>query len=249
MKKRRLKLKVKRILFLLLIIVFLFSTIKVLLFLKDLSVNKNDNKKLEDEVVNTTVNNEEKITRIDFDKLFSINNETVGWIKFNEDKINNPIVKTKDNSFYLNHAFDKSKNQAGTIFMDYRNLSFDDRNVVLFGHAMLDNTMFGSISDVFDKDFFEKKDNNYIEIINTNNETLTYQIFSYYVIEKEEYYITTSFNGEHDFATFIDTIKKRSYKDFNIDVTTTDYILTLSTCSGVGNTTKRKVIHAKRVNF
>ena len=249
MKKRRLKLKVKRILFLLLIIIFLFSTIKVLLFLKDLSVNKNDNKKLEDEIVDTTVNNEEKITRIDFDKLFSINNETVGWIKFNEDKINNPIVKTKDNSFYLNHAFDKSKNQAGTIFMDYRNFTFDDRNVVLFGHAMLDNTMFGSISDVFDKDFFEKKDNNYIEIINTNNETLTYQIFSYYVIEKEEYYITTSFNGEHDFTAFIDTIKKRSYKNFNIDVTTTDYILTLSTCSGIGNTTKRKVIHAKRVNF
>ena len=249
MKKRRLKLRVKRILFLLLIIAFLFSTIKVLLFLKDLNVNKNDNKKLEDEVVDTTVNNEETITRIDFDKLFSINNDTVGWIKFNEDKINNPIVKTKDNSFYLNHAFDKSKNQAGTIFMDYRNLSFDDRNVVLFGHAMLDNTMFGSISDVFDKDFFEKKDNNYIEIINTNNETLTYQIFSYYVIEKEEYYITTSFNDENDFATFIDTIKKRSYKDFNIDVTTTDYILTLSTCSGVGNTTKRKVIHAKRIIF
>ena len=249
MKKRRLKLRVKRILFLLLIIAFLFSTIKVLLFLKDLNVNKNDNKKLEDEVVDTTVNNEETITRIDFDKLFSINNDTVGWIKFNEDKINNPIVKTKDNSFYLNHAFDKSKNQAGTIFMDYRNLSFDDRNVVLFGHAMLDNTMFGSISDVFDKDFFEKKDNNYIEIINTNNETLTYQIFSYYVIEKEEYYITTSFNDENDFATFIDTIKKRSYKNFNIDVTTTDYILTLSTCSGVGNTTKRKVIHAKRIIF
>ena len=249
MKKRRLKLRVKRILFLLLIIAFLFSTIKVLLFLKDLNVNKNDNKKLEDEVVDTTVNNEEKVTRIDFDKLFSINNDTVGWIKFNEDKINNPIVKTKDNSFYLNHAFDKSKNQAGTIFMDYRNLSFDDRNVVLFGHAMLDNTMFGSISDVFDKDFFEKKDNNYIEIINTNNETLTYQIFSYYVIEKEEYYITTSFNDENDFATFIDTIKKRSYKNFNIDVTTTDYILTLSTCSGVGNTTKRKVIHAKRIIF
>ncbi len=249
MKKRRLKLRVKRILFLLLIMVFLFSTIKVLLFLKDLNVNKNDNKKLEDEVVDTTVNNEETITRIDFDKLFSINNDTVGWIKFNEDKINNPIVKTKDNSFYLNHAFDKSKNQAGTIFMDYRNLSFDDKNVVLFGHAMLDNTMFGSISDVFDKDFFEKKDNNYIEIINTNNETLTYQIFSYYVIEKEEYYITTSFNDENDFATFIDTIKKRSYKDFNIDVTTTDYILTLSTCSGVGNTTKRKVIHAKRIIF
>ena len=131
--------------------------------------------------------------------------------------------------------------------MDYRNKSFDDKNVVLFGHSMLDKTMFGSLHDVFKKDFFNTKENNYIQIINTDNEILTYQIFSYYIIEKEEYYITTSFNSDSEFKKFIDTIKKRSYKNFKIDVTTSDKILTLSTCSGTGETSKREVIHAKRV--
>lgn len=96
--------------------------------------------------------------------------------------------------------------------------------------------------------FLYKKENNYIKIYNNKNELLTYQIFSYYVIEKEEYYITTSFNDDSDFNTFIDTLIKRSYKKFDVDVSTNDNILTLSTCSGTGGTSKRKVVHAKRVS-
>ena len=131
--------------------------------------------------------------------------------------------------------------------MDYRNTSFNDKNVVLFGHAMLDDTMFGSLQDIFKNDFFDTKENNYIQIYNKDNELLTYQIFSYYIIEKEEYYITTSFNSDSDFNKFIDTITRRSYKKFDVEVFTSDNILTLSTCSGTGGTSKRKVVHAKRV--
>ena len=41
---------------------------------------------------------------------------------------------------------------------------------------------------------------------------------------------------------------KDSYKKFDVNVSTSDNILTLSTCSGTGDTTKRKVIHAKRIS-
>ncbi len=246
MKKK--KLKIKNILLVLFIVLFLFSTIKITLFWRDLKSNKKETKELLEEVIDIEIDKDsnEKV-KIDFDKLLSINDDTVGWIRFNSDKVNNPIVHTSDNAYYLNRSFEKKNNQSGTIFMDYRNKSFDDKNVVLFGHSMLDKTMFGSLSDVFKKDFFNTKENNYIQIINTDNEILTYQIFSYYIIEKEEYYITTSFNSDSEFKKFIDTIKKRSYKNFKIDVTTSDKILTLSTCSGTGETSKREVIHAKRV--
>ncbi len=248
MVKKKRKLKVKNIILILLVIVFLFSITKIILFVVDLHNNKSDNKNLIDEVIDIETDKEkEENEKIDFDKLISINSDTVGWIKFNKNKVNNPIVKTKDNDYYLNHSFDKKKNQAGTIFMDYRNTSFDDKNVVLFGHAMLDDTMFGSLQDVFKNDFFDEQDNGYIQLIDTDNEVLTYQIFSYYIIEKEEYYITTSFSNDNEFSKFINTIRKRSYKKFDIDVTIGDNILTLSTCSGTGGTTKRRVIHAKRV--
>ena len=111
---------------------------------------------------------------------------------------------------------------------------------------MLDGSMFGSLSDVFKKDFFTQEENNYIKIY-TPNKILTYQIFSYYTIEKEEYYITTDFATDEEFQNFISVITKRSYKDFKLDVNKDDKILTLSTCHGTGNTTKRNVIHAKLI--
>lgn len=245
MKKR--KFKVKNILLILFVVVFLFSTTKIILFLFDSHNNKKETKELIQDVINIEIEEEKEVFKIDFEKLLSINNDTIGWIRFNQDKVNNPIVHTRDNSYYLKLSFEKKSNQAGAIFMDYRNTSFNDKNVVLFGHAMLDDTMFGSLQDIFKNDFFDTKENNYIQIYNKDNELLTYQIFSYYIIEKEEYYITTSFKSDSDFNKFIDTITKRSYKKFDVEVFTNDNILTLSTCSGTGGTSKRKVVHAKRV--
>lgn len=248
--KKKLKLKKDNIILIILVVVFLFATTKIILFVVDLNTNKSDNKKLVDEVIDKKVDETEEkedSEKIDFDKLLSINDDTIGWIRFNNDKVNNVIVHTTDNSYYLNHNFNKKKNQAGTIFMDYRNTSFDDKNVVLFGHNMTDNTMFGSLKDVFKDDFFKKKENNYIKVYNKDNELLTYQIFSYYIIEKEEYYITTSFSNDDEFSKFIDTIRKRSKKKFDIDVNLADKILTLSSCEGFGGTTKRRVISAKRI--
>ena len=189
----------------------------------------------------------EKIT-IDFPKLFEINKDTVGWIKYNDDKINYPIVQAKDNDYYLKLAFDGKKNQSGSIFMDYRNFSFDDRNVVLFGHSMLDGSMFGSLREVFKDDFFNNSENNYIKIYTPDEGELTYQIFSYYITDVEEYYITTSFT-EASFQEFIKTIVSRSEKNFNVEVNSNDKILTLSTCSGTGDTKRRKVVHAKRIDL
>lgn len=254
MKKKRRKLKIESIIILLLIIIFLLCLIKLIIFLVDIRSNKKQNDDLVNDVISiktehniNTGEDEEKIT-IDFDKLLSINKDTVGWIRFNSDKVNYPIVHTNNNDYYLNRSFDGKINQAGSIFMDYRNTSFDDRNVVLFGHAMIDNSMFGTLKDIHDINFFNTEENNYIQIINRQNEVLIYQVFSYYLIEKEEYYITTSFNSDNEFQTFLNTISSRSYRDFNVEVNINDKILTLSTCVGTGNTTERNVIHAKRIS-
>lgn len=246
--KKRVKLKKKNCLLLLLTTVFLFSTINIVLFLIDTHKNNNDKKKLIHSVIdiNKDDSKDDEI-KVDFEKLLSKNKDTKGWIRYNQKKIDYPIVQANNNSYYLKKSFDGNTNQAGAIFMDYRNTSFDDKNVVLFGHAMPDDSMFGSIDDLFKDSFFDKDKNKYIKIVNLDNQILTYQIFSYYIIKKEEYYITTSFESNEAFSDFINTISKRSYKTFNVNLSTDDNILTLSTCSGTGNTNKRKVVHAKLV--
>jgi len=66
-------------------------------------------------------------------------------------------------------------------------------------------------------------------------------VFSVYKIEKEDYYIDTEFKN-NEFEKFINTLKKRSIKDFNIEVSTEDSMLTLSTCADSNK--YRVVLHA-----
>ena len=132
--------------------------------------------------------------------------------------------------------------------MDYRNRSLKDKNVVLFGHNSASGTMFGSLKEALKADFFDKKENRIIEIIDVDNNVQHYEIFSIYSITKEEYYITTDFATNEEYMEFLDTIKVRSIKRFESDLSNTDTILTLSTCNGVSGTSRRLVVHAKLIN-
>lgn len=72
------------------------------------------------------------LLEVDFDKLKERNEDTVGWINVNNTNINYPYVQNSDNSFYLNHSFDKSYNEAGWVFLDYRNdESLSSKNNIL----------------------------------------------------------------------------------------------------------------------
>ena len=69
-----------------------------------------------------------------------------------------------------------------------------------------------------------------------------WQIFSVYKIEEETYYITTDFDNDLEYETFLNTIKSRSIYDFSTNLTVDDKILTLSTCY---SEKERTVVHAK----
>lgn len=181
---------------------------------------------------------------VNFDKLKIKNNDTVGWINVNNTNINYPFVQSNDNSFYLNHSFDKKYNEAGWVFMDYRNnINFTDKNTIIYAHSRLDKTMFGSLSKVLKPDWYTNKDNHIIRI-STESENTLWQIFSVYTIKTESYYITTNFNSNDEYETFLNTIASRSKYDFNTQLNNNDTILTLSTCY---SDTEKTVVHAKLI--
>ena len=70
-----------------------------------------------------------------------------------------------------------------------------------------------------------------------------WQVFSVYTIEKESYYITTSFSSDTSYNEFLNTMKNRSEVNFSATVNTNDKNLTLSTCKD--NFGSRVVMHAK----
>ena len=185
----------------------------------------------------------DEVVQIDFDLLKSMNPDTVAYIQVFNTNIDYPVVQTSDNNYYLTHNFEKKWNIAGWVFADYKN-KFDgtDQNIVLYAHNMMDGSMFGSLKDIFSEEWRKSAKDKTITFV-TGSGTFSYQVFSTYEIEPEDYYIHTSFSDESLFASFLDTIKSRSSYVYDVDVSSKDRILTLSTCTIHGD--KRVVLHAK----
>lgn len=233
------------IIYLILIGLLIYSGVKIFKWNKENSNNNNITDKI-NEAVTVEKNSEGKEDfNINFNMLKKQNEDTVAWIKVNNTNVKYPVVKAKDNSFYLTHSFDKSNNSAGWIFADYKN-KFDDtdKNIVIYGHNRRDGSMFSSLKNALNPNWYNNDLNRNI-LLYTENEEYNYEIFSIYKIESEDYYIKTEFNDENDFEDFLNTITKRSVQDFGVNVSKDDSILTLSTCAN--NNKYRVVIHAKKV--
>lgn len=231
---------------LLLVGILIFSGIKIYKWYKE---NNNNNKIIEKVSEAVIIKDDEPEENnkyvIDFETLKKQNSETVAWLKVNNTKIEYPVVKTKNNDYYLTRSFDKSENSAGWIFADYKN-KFDgkDKNIVVYGHNRRDGSMFGSLKNILSSKWYNNEENQNV-IFNINGQNYTYRVFSVYQIEKEDYYIKTNFSSNNEYEKFLNTIKKRSVKDFKEDVSKDDTILTLSTCAN--NNMYRVVLHAKRI--
>ena len=181
---------------------------------------------------------------VNLDKLVSQNNDTRGWISVGGTDINYPFVQSSDNKFYLNRSFDKTYNDAGWVFLDYRNnINNLSKNNILYAHARVDRTMFGSLRNVLKNEWLKNKDNHVIKL-STLNENSLWQIFSVYSLETESYYITTEFKNDADFQKYVNKSLERSRFDFNVNLNVNDIILTLSTCHGEK---KKLVVHAKLI--
>ena len=182
---------------------------------------------------------------VDFTALKEKNPDTIAFIHMQGNNINYPVVQTDNNDYYLKHAYDKSKNSAGWVFMDYRNNITDlSDNTVIYGHGRLDETVFGSLKNTLTKTWQANKEN-YVIWLTTEKENLVFQIFSIYTIASENYYIETDFSSSADKEKWLNTMKERNTTSFNTSVNTNDKILTLSTCQN--NNGGRIVVQAKLI--
>ena len=187
-----------------------------------------------------------KLIDVDLNELKKQNNETVGWIQVKGTNINYPFVQHSDNSYYLSHDFSKNKNNAGWLFLDYRNnINQMNKNTIIYGHGRLDKTMFGSLKNIFKSDWLNDQDN-YVIFISTEKENTMWQVFSTYRIKTTSDYLKINFQNDNDYQNFLDMITKRSEHNFNTPINTNDNILTLSTCY---NNEKKVVLHAKLIKY
>ncbi len=179
--------------------------------------------------------------------LSSRNGDTFGYIYIPNSKIDYPMVHCANNDFYLTHAFDGHPSAVGAIFVDFRNNKNieNNQNVIIYGHNMLNGSMFCDATKFLEKDFFMNPENK-IEIA-TFDGLYTFEVFSAYATNKYDNYFRTGFSSGEEFVQFCyDREAKSYYHRENISFSPDDLIITLSTCI-LGNDDGRYAIHAKLI--
>ena len=94
---------------------------------------------------------------VDFAALQSVNSDVVGWIYCEGTAVNYPVLQGEDNDFYLSHTYDRAANRAGSIFVEALNTpGFADSNTIIYGHHMKNGSMFATLRNWADQDYYEE---------------------------------------------------------------------------------------------
>lgn len=187
--------------------------------------------------------------------LLRLNPDICGYIRINDTMVDYPLVKDPgdiaentpfygpekygSNYFYLDHDLDAGYKRSGTLFLDFRNnFGWDEKeqseNIIIYGHNMMDNSMFGSLRRYRqDYSFFEQSP--FIEL-SSNYKDYDYVIFAFLITSGS--YASTDFvywnmeelDNKEDFDHYVQRCKRDAMVDTGIDVQYGDKLLTLSTC-------------------
>jgi len=170
---------------------------------------------------------------VNFTDLWKINTDIYAWIKIPNTAVNYPVLQSSgDDAFYLEHNIYGQYSFAGCIYSEKINSKdFSDPNTILYGHNLLNGTMFASIHNFRDPNFFANNEYIYIYL---PERTLVYQIFSAYEYDDRHIMYSFNFNDKKEFGEYLEyatnPVNSMTYNIRDVSVTTDDTIITLSTC-------------------
>lgn len=157
------------------------------------------------------------------------NDDIKGILSIDGLDVSIPVVKGKDNSYYLKHAVNKKKSVIGSVFIDYRN-NTTSRQINVYGHNSTKfNPPFKVLEGYLNEEYYDE--HKYFEFM-VNDETRKYQIFSVIIADKEdtEEHMQFSYKKDSDWLKHYQRLKRRSKYKIDVDVNKDDKIMILQTC-------------------
>ncbi|MEG0574635.1 MAG: class B sortase [Erysipelotrichaceae bacterium] len=239
-----------RFIFIIALIVFLFSGYKLFTIYKaNWEENSEKDRITSISKIPTDIKKNAKF-KVDFKKLSEINPDVVAWIVVPDTDISYPIVQGKDNDYYLNHTFEKRENYAGAIFNDYAaSPNYSDLNTFIYGHNIKHGTMFSDVQKFKDQAFFEAHPYLYIF---TPEKKYKCDIMSMYSTDASSDSYINGYTSWDGFSNYVNLIKSKAMYARDVAFGEGDHMITLSTCSyergGVASDA-RYLLHAKLVEW
>ncbi len=178
--------------------------------------------------------NEETNNKVDISKLYEENNDFIGWLQIENTNISYPIMQTEKErkDYYLKRNFYKQYSSLGTPYIaEYCNVIESD-NIIIYGHHITNNKMFGELENYKNKNFYN---NHKIINFNTIYGNADYEIIAVfktiaYTNTDFKYYNFVKAETEKEYNNFIDKCKRLSLYETEKTARYGEKLLTLSTC-------------------
>lgn len=137
-----------------------------------------------------------------------------------------PVVKGRDNYYYLNRGLDNKYLLEGSIFLDYRN-SINDKQINIYGHSSPDITLdFNKLFKYRDKDFLAS---NKEVLLKRNNEIIKYEVIYTIPTHDNEEHMHLKFNNNAAWLKHYNALRSLS-EHKEVLLKAEDEILVMQTC-------------------
>ena len=177
--------------------------------------------------------------RHDLVALQAENPDCVGWLTFPDTTVDYPVVWTpSDPEHYLRRDFYGNSASGGTPFLDGRNQAqAKGQNLILYGHNMLDGSMFKPVLQYLTPNFQVTHEDIYLELDGIQ--------YHYQVIAALE---TSTRSPVYAYTDLSDSTEMEDFRSMLLEETSLDAIpqaegyLTLSTCNNQGGNSRVLVV-------
>ena len=194
------------------------------------------NNTLKSKIINSnTIEVNYEINKIDYEEELNKvrnkynNNDIVGILSNSDDTLNEIVMQSTDNDYYLEHTVYHESNWRGQTFLDYRNDINNSDKLIIYGHnSNYYNLPFKVLENYYNKSYYDENKYLYLQ---TNLNKYKYEIFSVYVeVSDWDYYNKMKFNTKNEYYNHILKLKNKSMYDTNVLVNKDDKILIIQTC-------------------
>ena len=200
--------------------------------LHETSSNESNFDKNESNAESNDINKTEPVIvhKRNLEPVISKNSDCLGWIYIKDSAVDYPVMHTPNEpEKYINLSFDWKYSAYGVPFMDYRCTENCD-NIVIYGHNMKDGSMFATVVQYIDEDFFYAHPQIEFETVDGCK---TYSVFAIVSFKaNDSWYSFHDFKDESTFDANIKRMRAKSLYKNDVKVEFGKKIITLSTCYG-----------------
>lgn len=196
------------------------------------------------------------------------NTDIKGWLKVSGTNINYGVIKTpanQDVNYYESKGYNKQYSKNGVLWtnntVNFGTSATLSKNTCIFGHNWTNSWKYAYANRAKDVMFAQlaafknlsfAKQNQKITF-STEKEDMTFQIFAVFICNADKYNYVTANPTTTAFSKMISEARSLSFFDYDTSVSTSDKIISLSTCidayykNGVRQTNQRLVVMGKLV--